>query len=367
MNGVPVLYNSNRNSKDANTEFKITYTWSGNNPQQTGNIINIYNNETNALVHTATLTNFYKQECTVPANKLVNGTLYKVTVNVICSEGTSSPSEPVLFYCYSTPAFEFTNLTQGQLIQNDTYRAELSYSQPEGEQLEDYYISLYSSDKTILYTSSIRYDTGNLSLTISGLENNTRYYIKAFGQTVTGMQVETDFILITARYLQPTIYSLVELDNNARGGYTTVKSNIISLRARVYRGDSEIAPSYIDGRMIDLRDSANVLKFEDSFDISGDFTIELKGCCFVENAVPLVLTNGKYRITVYYRTGGYSSTGGVKKAFFDLRADGELTYTGISNYIDIPPDNRLIGFMLSRQNNRYEIIAHDYGEVVENV
>ena len=94
MNGVPLLYNSNRKSKDAGLDFKITYIWDGNNPQQTGNIVHIYDNETNETVYTATQTNFYKQECTVPANTLVNGTLYKVTVNVMCAEGVSSPSEP---------------------------------------------------------------------------------------------------------------------------------------------------------------------------------------------------------------------------------------------------------------------------------
>lgn len=88
MNGVPVLYNSNRNSKDAGLDFKITYIWDGNNPQQTGNIVHIYDNATNEIVYTATQTNFYKQECTVPANTLVNGTLYKVTVNVMCVEAS---------------------------------------------------------------------------------------------------------------------------------------------------------------------------------------------------------------------------------------------------------------------------------------
>ena len=62
MTGVPVLYNSNRVSKDATVEFKITYSWDSNNPQQTGNVINIYNNETNSLVYTNTFNNFYKQE-----------------------------------------------------------------------------------------------------------------------------------------------------------------------------------------------------------------------------------------------------------------------------------------------------------------
>ena len=79
----------------------------------------------------------------------------------------------------------------------------------------------------------------------------------------------------------------------------------------------------------------------------------------------MVLSNGKYAISVYYRTGAYEGTRGVPKAYFDVRAAGELTYVGISNYIELPADNRLIGFMLTRRNNLYEIVAFDYGEEVE--
>ena len=70
--------------------------------------------------------------------------------------------------------------------------------------IRDSYISLYSSDKTVIHTSPVHYHTEELSLTVTGMENNTQYYIKAFGQTVTGMQVETDFFLVSVRYLQPT-------------------------------------------------------------------------------------------------------------------------------------------------------------------
>ena len=46
----------------------------------------------------------------------------------------------------------------------------------------------------------------------------------------------------------------------------------------------------------------------------------------------MVLSNGKYAISVYYRTGAYEGTGGVPKAYFDVRAAGELTYVGTVSY-----------------------------------
>lgn len=360
MLGVPVLYNSNRNSKDATKDFKVTYSWSGNNAQQTGNVIYIYKNSDNSLVYNDQFTNYYKQEITVPANTLTNGEQYKVSVAVITSEGTSTTSEPMLFYCYTTPTFEFSNVENEQIIQNDTYEFQLSYEQPENEELEEYYVTLYASDQTVIYTSNVSYNTESLSVTISGLENNTQYYIKAFGITLTGMSIETSSIHITVRYLQPAIYNLVELDNNFHGGYITIKSNITSLRGRVYKNGEEIEPIFIDNEYVDVRDPDTVLKFNEDFNLSNNFTLMLKGFGFTRNTSMLTMSNGIYKLYVYYRIGSYDSTNNVEKAYFELRVEGAITYTITSNYIDVPSDIELVGFMLSKQDCYYEIVAHNY-------
>lgn len=365
MLGVPVLNDNTRISKDATEDFKITYKWSGNNPQQTGNEIIIYDNESNDIVYNVTNTNFYKQECTIPAKTLANGKLYRVSISVICSEGISLASEPMLFYCYTAPVLSFNNLIPNQIIENDSFQAELLYHQPEGEELENFYIGLYASNQNEVYRSSVRYDTTNLSLTVPGLENNTQYFLKAFGTTITGMGIETDLIPINVRYLEPTLYSLIELDNNCQGGYTTIKSNIVSLRARVYRNGVEIDPDYINGEFVDLRNEVDVLKFAENFVIPDNFSLELKGYGFKRNTAPLIITNGKYRISVFYRIGSYDSVKGIDMAYFEVRVENEMAYVIYSNYIEVATDDRLIGFMLTRKNNIYDIQTHDYGKVVD--
>lgn len=360
MLGVPVLYNSNRNSKDATKDFKITYSWAGNNDQQIGNVIYIYKNSDNSLIYNEQFTNYYKQEITVPANTLTNGVQYKVSVAVITSEGTSTTSEPMLFYCYTTPTFEFSNVENEQIIQNDTYEFELSYNQTEGEELEEYYVTLYASDQTAIYTSDVSYNTESLSVTISGLENNTQYYIKAFGQTLTGMSIETQSIHITVRYLQPAIYNLVELTNNFHGGYITIKSNITSLRGRVYKNGEEIDATFVDNEYVDVTDLDSILKFNEDFNLSNNFTLMLKGFGFTRNTYMLTMSNGVYKLYVYYRIGSYDSTNGVEKAYFEVRVEGAITYTITSNYIDVPANVELVGFMLSKQNSYYEIVAYNY-------
>lgn len=365
VNGVPVLYNINRNSKDATKEFKITYSWDGNNAQQIGNIIYIYDNETNNVVYTEQFDNYYKQECIVPPNSLTNGKLYKVSIAVITNVGISKQSEPMLFYCYTTPTFEFSNLEQEQIIQNDTYKFELSYKQPEGEELEEFYVTLYASDQSVIYTSEPNYNTENLTITISGLNNNTQYYIKGFGQTLTGMSIETESIHITVRYLQPAIYNLVELSNNFHGGYITIKSNIVSLRGRVYNKDGiEIDATYIKNEYVDITNSEHTLKFSENYNLNNNFTLMLKGFGFKRNVPILTLTNGIYKLYVYYRYGNYDSVNNTAKAYFELRVEGEITYTITSNYIEVPTEVDLVGFMLTKKENYYEIVAHNYNTSV---
>ena len=41
-----------------------------------------------------------------------------------------------------------------------------------------------------------------------------------------------------------------------------------------------------------------------------------------------------------------------------------MIYSIYSNYIDLPSSNVLIGFMLSRKENYYEICAYNYGKAV---
>lgn len=358
MNGVPVLYNNVRVSKDAAKEIIISYSWDGNNSQQLGNIVYIYSNETNELAYTSQSAS-YKQECIIPPGRLTNGVLYKVSVCVVCGEGISAPSDPMLFYCYSTPLLQYTNLTQDQIIENNTYTVGLSYSQPEGEELESYYINLCASDKSVVYTSSVKYDTASLSMTLGGLTNNTEYYVKAYGKTVTGMEFETDYIHISVRYLEPTVYALVELADDEVNGYTTIKSNIVSLEAVVYKDGLPVDPTYIGGDFLDLRDPGTYAKFDKGYSALKDFTLEFKGYSIRQNTIPMILSNGVYPICVYYREGAYDGSGG-RAGYFELRAEGELTYFITSNYISPANDTDLVGFQISRRNNIYEIIARNF-------
>ena len=84
----------------------------------------------------------------IPTNSgLVNGTLYNISVKVTDNNGIDSEwSDPVLFYCYSTPTFKI-NIEPNQLIQAQTYGVNITYTQPEGELLQSYRVRVYNSNE----------------------------------------------------------------------------------------------------------------------------------------------------------------------------------------------------------------------------
>ena len=172
---------------DATLPRTFQFKYSGG--QIKSNTIIIKNNQTNEIIYTAVQETMLLQH-NIPENTLENGVLYNITLS--CTEVSGAISEtsaPVIFYCYSTPVFEL-NVIEGQVIGNASYDFTINYSQAENEQIQSFYVVLYDSGKQTLYTSNARYDSKS-TITISNLEDNVQYYVRAFGETLNHMALDT--------------------------------------------------------------------------------------------------------------------------------------------------------------------------------
>ena len=231
----PAIYNINAFDSDKQTSF--SYQWLGF--QQFGNVCTIRNNDTNTIVYQNTQSTMQLKHDLIIPNSLSNGVLYNMTIRVFDRNNVmSDESDPVLFYCYSQPNFNITNITENQIIQNSSYIVNLSYNQPEGEELQYYQLLLYNTNKNQIWSSGVKYDT-KLSATISDLEDNGVYYVRAEGRTINGMMINTDYIRFSVNYLMPNIYALVTLENIKNEGSIKIQSNILSLEGKYY-GSGEI-------------------------------------------------------------------------------------------------------------------------------
>ena len=344
---VPVLYSIN--AFDATTEFTFTFGWDGN--QSIKNRLRIFDNVTNALLYDAVIVTFQLKH-TLPINSITNGlTCWAEIYTIDSNEVQSSPSNKIIFKTYSTPTWNFSNLITNQIIENSSYLLELNYSQSEGETLNYYQIFLYSATQSLLYQSGVLYDRVNLTSSISGLEDNTQYYIRATGKTLNGMDLDTGFIPISVEYTSPSIYSLLTLENVAKDA--TIK---ISYNLKIVTGTSNVeTPTYIDGTKIDLTTNGDYVNFEKGFLISGNFLLQMVGQDFIDNSIIAELSNEKQKIELKYMRGEFTSQV-EEKAYFILRSFNNINnYVIYSNYIPLPLPTDRIHIWIKRVDNVYDL------------
>lgn len=325
-----------------------TFTFQYSGTQAVKNRLVIRDNETNTVV-------FDNEQETmqlkhdVPAETLTNGIAYNAVICAADISGIYSPySDPILFYCYSDPVFVFTNLAPDQIIRNSSYDLLLSYTQVEGELLNNYQVVLYNAQKTAIRSGAIKYDNF-LTETISNLEDKELYYVKAFGSTVNGMDIETAMIPFRISYDFPVSYSNVELENLYNEGIIRVTCNLVSIT-----GESNHVPIYKDNTMIDLTSEGNYVVFNKGFKITNDFYLEMKfnnANCY---KTILELKNENLTLSFTYMQGDFTDIG--EKTYVLLTAfDGTSKYVLTSEYLDPPSQQELLVLTCYRIDNLYQI------------
>ena len=107
----PILFNTL--SFDSLREKTFYFVWNGN--QAFGNILQIRNNDTNNLIYQSVETTMQLKH-TLSANTLSNGVLYNARIAVMdIDNNISEYSDPILFYCFTTPTFTFDNISEDSI------------------------------------------------------------------------------------------------------------------------------------------------------------------------------------------------------------------------------------------------------------
>ena len=171
----PILYNIN--AFDSSKESIFQFVWNGN--QSFGNKLIIYdNNVLNTIMYQEPQTTMQLKH-TLSANTLKNGHYYSAKVAVIdIDKNESEYSDPILFYCFTTPTFTFDNIEENQIVKNASYQVSMTYNQIEGEPLQSWEISLYDMSQSKIQGSGVSY-TSDIKYTLTNLEDDKSYYIKA--------------------------------------------------------------------------------------------------------------------------------------------------------------------------------------------
>lgn len=343
----PILHNTASYAFDATKDHEFTFQYSGS--QAFSNTLIVRRNDTYETVYSVQQTTMQLKH-TLPANTLTNGKLYNVSIYVTDRDGNNSDvSEPLIFCCYSTPEFAI-NITENQIIGDSSYNVVVAYAQTEDEALQSYQVILYDQSKQVIYSSSTRYDTA-LLVPISGLENNTTYYIRATGETINHMSLDTGYVKFTVKYILPSYYSYLVSENDRRAGTILLSSFYVSIEGRTLDGS---APIFSEEDLVDTVNGSGII-FDHGFRIDNDFIMRL---CFYpcgRNVSPLKLSNGLLDIILTERRGVYWNTNG-EKLYYELSIKSGNTYYIIrSEYVDIPDDTDVLYLWIKKKNNLYEL------------
>ncbi|HAU87633.1 MAG TPA: hypothetical protein DCW90_19720 [Lachnospiraceae bacterium] len=343
---------------DATQAHTFTFTVYGSGAQITANKLTIRKQSDNSIVYQQKQTTF-RFEHNVIANSLTNGNYYNATVTVFDNSGEeSAESIPIQFYCYSSPKITLTNFPITAIIDNASFNFEFSYTQSENERLNSYVVNLYDSARLLISTSGTIYvEDGQPPYTgsylFSGFENTTEYFVEITGATINGTTVTTGLVQFVVRYLNPSIYSQIELENHCREGYITVTSNMVLIEGNT----NPDPPIYINNKEIDLRGNGNYVLWNQGYNINGDFTSKIwfRGANPNTTLIRFSNTSGQ-TITINYREGYKNIEAQNKQAYMEVYVEflSGSKYYIFSDYLDILPDSSYYCFWLRRINNIYQ-------------
>ena len=327
--------------------------------QVVANTLTIKNNATLATVYSETQTTF-KFTHILPANTLTNGTYYQATLTTKDAQGNeSNVSSPIQFYCYSQPSFAISNMPSSNVVRNSSFAFEVTYNQAEGETLNEYIFNLYSASGALVSTSGTMYNiSAELPLVVSylfsGFEDNASYSIEVNGITANGTQITTGRITFTTDYTKPDVFSFLFLTNNCKGGYITIKSNIIGINGV----SNPETPTYIDNKEIDLRADGSYVEWLEGYVITGNWTLRIWGREFTPNSEIFRFSNinGDIITIDYCADDTY--------CWFELKvkhSDWLWGYVTESSHIALPSEGEQMFCWLRKVNNLYDLMIENRG------
>ena len=325
-----------QNAFDANNEQRFYFTSSGGD-QVVRNRLIIRRHSDNVVVYNS-IEETYSFYQDVPAGTLVNGVYYDFYFNTYDFEGNiSEDSNVVLFWCYTTPTLEFTNIPDSHIISSVSYNFQCTYNQIENERVESVVFKLYNNENVLIDYSNNIYTSeappNNFEYTFDNLLEETRYYIEVTGATVNGTSISTDKVYFTVKYGEPIFYEKLKLQNNANNGYINISTNLIAIDG--YSNKQE--PTYIDG-MVDLSGVNDYVQWKDGFNIPSSFTIQiLMKPCLLGKIATLKNKEGTLQLTIEFKREIPEGETEAKDCVYIREKNALTNLTSVirSNYVDV--------------------------------
>lgn len=254
---------------DATSGKSITFYYGGN--QSHGSILTVYSvDDFTKPVFTNTTDNMNYTNA-IAAEILKNGKQYAAEVISIDINGNQSEvSNKVYFWCFATPIFRFSNISDGEIFNSQSVLANLLYEQTDGVEIAQFKYELFNSQMSLIQESdyfSIYED--HKEYNYSGLENNAIYYVRARGNTVRSQVLDTGYISIFIQFEAPSAYSVLYANADNGNGVIEYNTNI-----RLIEPNRDSETYEYDFGLIDL--SEDRICYDTNFVLDGDFVMAIR-------------------------------------------------------------------------------------------
>lgn len=260
---------------DPSQNYSVEFSYEGN--QAVKNRAIIIDNETYQTVYDNEQERM-RLDHVIVANTLEAGKTYQIRIKVYDNYGNESDfSSPVLFYCYTTPSFSFTNITDDMIYRTSVLPVTLNYSQSEGETFNECQINLYTYDYVLSSSSAVLYDVSSLSHTFYGLQNESVYYIRATGRTTHDMPLDTGYIKVNIQYMMKYSNVIFRVLNLPEIGSISMSSNIIDIDYKLENEDYILK----NGELV-IYD--NSLTYYDGFSAPSEYSVYCKARKLIPNS-----------------------------------------------------------------------------------
>ena len=311
-----------------------------------GSLLKVYRADNfNTPVYTNQVYNMQRTN-SIPPSVLTNGVQYVAEIISYHRDNymqliPSENSNKVYFWCFATPIFRFTNVSEGEIFNNQSFVAQLLYQQSDGVDISQFKYELYSSEMSLIDESDYYSDyEDNKSHNYNGLENNEIYYIRAKGITTRNQLLDTGYVTIFIQFEAPDSYSILYADADNGNGIIEYNTNI-----RLIDSDRNSNEYEYDAGTINLEEDK--VTYSNNFVIDGDFIMAVRH----KKTVGEILT--------------FSNPNKGFKLYIVECEDGTYRYklsvpNEICNYIlySIPfdmEDKNIMTCWIKRVNNLYEL------------
>lgn len=217
----------NINPIDAKTGATIYFEYTGSK-QVVGNELVIKDVSTSLTVYTFT-NSTYEKKHDLPPNILTNGKIYTAEIRVQYGDNTySGYSVGVKFHALSRPVLDIISIDGQGYVYNKDVTFQAQYSQLEGDIIKRYRFSLYDENNFLMKNYPMRYNTGNMNMTmleelVRDLEKSKGYYIEITVETHRGMTYSHKEKFI-ALFIVPSMDGSLKVRTSNDTGFVNVEA-----------------------------------------------------------------------------------------------------------------------------------------------